>query len=68
MPVITIQAPKLSNEQKKELTITLTNEAARIMNMPVAPFTVLIYENDLTNIGFGGKWLGNMNAANTKED
>lgn len=47
MPVITIQASKLSNEQKKELTITLTNEAARIMNMPVAPFTVLIYETIL---------------------
>lgn len=55
MPVITIQASKLSNEQKKELTITLTNEAARIMNMPVAPFTVLIYENDRSSLS--GTWV-----------
>ena len=57
MPVITVEAGKLNNEQKRELVTPLTNEAARIMETSEQLFTVLIKENNLENIGFGGVWL-----------
>ena len=58
MPVITIEAGQLNDEQKRELVTTLTKEAASIMNANEQHFTVLIKENSQENIGFGGVWLG----------
>ncbi len=54
MPVITIEAAKLSKEQKRELVATLTKSASRIMNVPEQAYIVFVKENDLDNIGVGG--------------
>ncbi len=58
MPVVTIEAGQLTNEQKRELVITLTREGARIMKAPEQSITVLIKENNKENIGFAGVWFG----------
>lgn len=57
MPVITVEAGKLDNDQKRALVTTLTKTASDIMKVPEQVFTVLIKENPLENIGFGGVWL-----------
>ncbi len=54
MPVITIEASKLSKEQKRELVATLTKSASSIMNIPEQAYVVLVKENDIDNIGVGG--------------
>ena len=57
MPVITVEAMQLDNNQKRALVTTLTKAAADIMKAPEQAFTVLIKENPKENIGFGGVWL-----------
>ncbi len=59
MPVITVEAGQLNNEQREKLVTTLTREAANIMKANEQHFIVLIKENSMENIGFGGVWLGN---------
>lgn len=57
MPVITVEAAKLSREQKLKLVHELTAKASEIMNVPQSAYMVLLKENELDNIGFGGKLL-----------
>lgn len=57
MPVITVEAGKLSREQKLKLVHELTEKASEIMNVPTSAYTILLKENELDNIGFGGKLL-----------
>lgn len=57
MPAITIEAAKLSKEQKRELVTELTKVASEIMNVPEQAFMIFVKENELDNIGFGGKLL-----------
>ena len=57
MPVITLEAGKLSKEQKSQLVKDLTSKAAEIMNVPEQAFIVLMKENEMDNIGSGGKLL-----------
>lgn len=57
MPVITLEAGKLSKEQKSKLVRELTGKAAEIMKVPEQAFIVLMKENEMDNIGFGGKLL-----------
>ncbi len=59
MPVITVEAGRLNDEQKQELVTVLTQKAASIMKVNEQHFMVLIKENIPENIGFGGAWLGN---------
>ncbi len=54
MPVITVEAAELNNEQKRELVATLTKEAAGIMKVSEQHFMVFIKENSRENIGVGG--------------
>jgi 4-oxalocrotonate tautomerase len=58
MPVITIEAGQLNREQKRDLVVTLTKEAASIMKVEEQAIIVLIKEISRDNIGFGGVWLG----------
>lgn len=55
MPVITVEAAKLTKEQKGQLVKEITSKASDIMNVPEEAFIVLLKENELDNIGFGGK-------------
>lgn len=57
MPVVTVEAAKLNKEQKSQLVKEFTKMASEIMNVPEEVFTVLIKENQMDNIGFGGKLL-----------
>ena len=54
MPVITVEAGKLSKEQKAELARELTGTASRIMGVPEQAFIAVIRENSPDNIGVGG--------------
>ncbi|MEJ8305153.1 4-oxalocrotonate tautomerase DmpI [Saccharibacillus sacchari] len=57
MPVITVEAGRLSKEQKQALATELTTSASAIMNVPESAFIVLIKESDRENIGVGGTLL-----------
>jgi 4-oxalocrotonate tautomerase len=57
MPVITLEAGRLNKEQKSQLVKELTSKASEIMNVPEQAFIVLLKENEMDNIGFGGKLL-----------
>ena len=57
MPVITIEAAKLSKDQKRELVASLTKSASSIMNTPEQAYVVIVKENDIDNIGVGGTLL-----------
>ncbi|GKU24260.1 4-oxalocrotonate tautomerase DmpI [Clostridium folliculivorans] len=57
MPVITLEAAKLTKEQKSQVVKEFTATASKIMNVPEQAFIVLIKESELDNIGVGGKLL-----------
>ena len=57
MPVITIEAAKLTKEQKAVITKEMTETASRVMNPPPQAFYVFIKENEPDNIGVGGTLL-----------
>lgn len=57
MPVITLEAAKLNKEQKDQLVKKFTHTASKVMNVPEQAFIVLLKENELDNIGFGGQLL-----------
>lgn len=54
MPVITIEAAKLTKEQKAVITKEMTEIASRVMNLQPQAFYVFIKENEPDNIGVGG--------------
>lgn len=60
MPIINLDIGKLSQEQKRELITCLSVEAARITNIPLGAFTVVINELADDNIGIGGKTIGDL--------
>lgn len=57
MPTITLETTILTKEQKIELVKEFTASAASIINVPEQIITVYIKENDVVNVGFGGKLL-----------
>lgn len=60
MPVIQIDAGKMSKEKKSELIKGLTETASSILDIQQQAFTVFIRENDFDNIGVGGKPLSEL--------
>lgn len=59
MPVITIETPKITKEQKEEIIKEFVTSASKILNFPQQAFTTIIRENDLDNIGNGTELLSN---------
>ncbi|VBB04892.1 4-oxalocrotonate tautomerase [Lucifera butyrica] len=57
MPVITIDGPKITREQKAKLVKKLVTKASEILNIPEQHFVTSIKENDFDNIGNGTKLL-----------
>lgn len=53
MPVINIDTPPLSKEQKAELVKVFSEEASRIIGLPVDAMVVLIREMGAENVGVG---------------
>ena len=60
MPVIIFEGTKLTKDQKEKLVKELTKVAADIMEKPQEVFSVLLKENELDNIGAGGKLLSDI--------
>ena len=60
MPVITIDGPHMSKEQKKDLVKSFTREAARVTGIPTQSFIILINENEPDNVGVGGELLSKL--------
>lgn len=59
MPVITIESPKITKEQKEQLVKEFVTSASKILNIPEQAFVTLIRENELENIGNGTQLLSN---------
>lgn len=53
MPVITIDGPKLTKEQKAELVKEFSEVASKIMNLPVEAMITIIREVESENVGTG---------------
>lgn len=64
MPVITIEAAKLTKEQKRKLVKDLTTSASTIMNIPEQAFFVFVKENETDNIGVAGRLLADSDVNN----
>lgn len=54
MPVITLELPKISKEQKQTLAKELTDVATKITGLPRDAFYIFLKENELENVGVGG--------------
>lgn len=54
MPVITVEAAKLTKEQKAVLAKEMTETASRVMNLSPQAFYVFLKENEPDNVGVGG--------------
>ena len=59
MPVITIEGPKLTKEQKEELVKTFAESASKIMGLPVQAMVTIIREVESENVGTGNILLCN---------
>jgi len=51
MPVISIDGPKITREQKDKLVKELVAKASEMFNIPEQHFVTTIKENDFDNIG-----------------
>jgi 4-oxalocrotonate tautomerase len=60
MPIVTITMRKTTPETKKELIEKLTATAVQITRIPDHHFVFSINELDDTNLGIGGKTIGDM--------
>ncbi|MBN1498642.1 MAG: tautomerase family protein [Spirochaetes bacterium] len=55
MPIITVDAAKITKENKAKLITSLTKTASEITSIPESSFTVLIKEFPVENWGIGGE-------------
>ena len=53
MPVITIDGPKLTKEQKAKLVKSFSEKASEIMGLPVESIVTIIREVESENVGTG---------------
>ncbi|MFW5648805.1 MAG: 4-oxalocrotonate tautomerase DmpI [Candidatus Alkaliphilus sp. MAG34] len=60
MPIITIDGPKMTREQKSELVKGMVSEASKVLNIPEEAFVMCIRENDPDNVGIGCKLLSDL--------
>lgn len=61
MPVVTIDIPKLTKNQKEALVKSVTEDISEISRHPPETIIVLIKEIDFEDIGVGGNLLSNLN-------
>lgn len=53
MPVITVEGPKMTKEQKAQLVKEFSETASKIMGLPVEAMVTIIREVELENVGTG---------------
>jgi 4-oxalocrotonate tautomerase len=68
MPYIAIEASKMNKDQKKSLIEGLTKVASDTLKIPPSAFLVIIKENDMDNIGTGGRLLREVMAERSKKE
>lgn len=54
MPIIEVEGPALTKDQKRELAGVLTRSASGIMKIPPQAFVVVIKESAPDNVAVGG--------------
>jgi 4-oxalocrotonate tautomerase len=59
MPVITIDTPHISKEQKEKLVKTFAESASEIIGLPVSAMVIIINEVESENVGVGNVLLCN---------
>lgn len=59
MPVITIDGPELTKEQKEKLVKYFAETASEIMGLPVEAIVTIIREVEAENVGVGNTLLCN---------
>jgi 4-oxalocrotonate tautomerase len=57
MPVITVDGPKMSKEQKAKLVKAYAETASEIMGLPVQAMVIIIREVEGENVGVGNMLL-----------
>ncbi len=57
MPVINIEGPKMTKEQKSRLIRAIVIESSKILEIPEDAFVTVIKENEFDNIGNGTQLL-----------
>ena len=57
MPIINIDGPQLTKEQKAKLVDAVVKQSSEIMNIPEEAFVTIIRENEMDNIGNGKELL-----------
>ncbi len=68
MPVITVEGPALSKEQKAELVKSFSQTASKIMGIPVNAMVVIIREVGAENVGVGDCLLCDLRRMNNKKN
>ena len=53
MPIITVEGPELTKEQKSELVKSFSQTVSRVMGIPVDDMVVIIREVGAENVGVG---------------
>lgn len=59
MPVITVDGPELTKQQKEELVKSFAESASVIMGLPVEAMVTIIREVEAENVGVGNLLLCN---------
>ena len=57
MPVITMYAPKMTDDQKKEIVKSFAENGGRILGISPEAFNTTIFEIDPRNVGHGTRTL-----------
>jgi 4-oxalocrotonate tautomerase len=57
MPVINIDGPQMTKDQKARLVKVLAEQSSQILDIPKEAFVTIIRENDPDNIGNGPELL-----------
>ena len=67
MPYRTIEASKMDKEQKRSLIEDFTKVASETLNIPPSAFLVILKENEMDNIGTGGRLLSEVMAERSNQ-
>jgi 4-oxalocrotonate tautomerase len=68
MPNIEVDGPPISLEQKRELSVEITETASRVYGLPKQAFVVVVRENPPENVCVGGRMVCDARAVRTEED
>ncbi len=62
MPIVTIEGPKISKEQKAQLVKEICETLTKVYKLPEDTINTIIKENDPDNLGHGAKLISDLRA------